>query len=74
VLLFHGNVVHGSASNMSPFPRKMLLVTFNAVSNALPPADSPRPAFLASRDFTPIVPVDDDALTSLVLVKGTAHS
>ncbi|HEX8274805.1 MAG TPA: phytanoyl-CoA dioxygenase family protein [Longimicrobiaceae bacterium] len=62
VLLFDGNVVHGSAPNMSPFDRVLALVTYNAVSNAPAPRESPRPEFLCSRDFTPIVPLEGGAL------------
>lgn len=58
VLFFDGNVVHGSAPNMSPFDRMLALVTYNAVSNAPAPRESPRPDFLCSRDFTPVTPLE----------------
>ncbi len=54
VLFFDGNVVHGSGPNMSPFDRELVLVTYNAVSNAPLPRENPRPEFLCSRDFTPL--------------------
>ncbi|HEU4556503.1 MAG TPA: phytanoyl-CoA dioxygenase family protein [Longimicrobium sp.] len=59
VLFFDGNVVHGSAPNMSPFDRMLALVTYNAVSNAPAPKASPRPDFLCNRDFTPVTPLED---------------
>jgi ectoine hydroxylase len=62
VLFFDGNVVHGSAPNMSPHDRVLALVTYNAVSNAPPPRENPRPEFLCSRDFTPVVPLEEGAL------------
>lgn len=58
ILFFDGNVVHGSAPNLSPFNRMLALVTYNAVSNTPPLREKPRPKFLCSRDFTPIAPLE----------------
>jgi L-proline 4-hydroxylase len=66
MLLFHSNILHGSAQNMSPVNRTMVLVTYNAVRNHLRDVPSPRPGFIASRDFDPIAPVDNDALSYLL--------
>jgi ectoine hydroxylase len=60
VLMFHGNLVHGSSGNITPFPRKIVYLTLNAVSNYI--RTPTRPDYIAHRDFTPIIPVDDDAL------------
>jgi ectoine hydroxylase len=60
VLMFHGNIVHGSAGNITPFPRKIVYLTLNAVSNYI--RTPTRPEWIAHRDFSPIVPVADDAL------------
>jgi ectoine hydroxylase len=60
MLMFHGNLVHGSAGNITPYPRKIVYLTLNAVSNYI--RKPTRPEFIAHRDFTPIEPVDDDAL------------
>ena len=60
VLMFHGNLVHGSAPNITPYPRKIIYLTLCAVSNHI--TKFTRPEFIAHRDFTPIEPVDDDAL------------
>jgi ectoine hydroxylase len=49
VLLFHANVLHASSPNLSPFRRAVLLVVYNAVSNAPLDVPSPRPPFLAER-------------------------
>jgi hypothetical protein len=62
MLLFHGNILHGSGQNMSPVNRTMVMVTYNAVRNHLRDVPRPRPGFLASRNFDPIAPVDDNAL------------
>lgn len=60
VLMFHGNLVHGSAGNITPYPRKIVYLTLNAVSNHI--RKPTRPEFIAHRDFTPIEAVSDDAL------------
>jgi L-proline 4-hydroxylase len=60
MLMFHGNLVHGSAGNITPYPRKIVYLTLNAVSNFI--RTPTRPEFIAHRDFTPIRTVDDDAL------------
>ena len=63
VMMFHGNLVHGSAGNITPYPRKIVYLTLNAVSNHI--RTPTRPEWIAHRDFTPIVPVADDALARL---------
>jgi ectoine hydroxylase len=60
MLMFHGNLVHGSAGNITPYPRTIVYLTLNAVSNYI--RTPTRPEFIAHRDFSPIVPVADDAL------------
>jgi ectoine hydroxylase len=60
VLMFHGNLVHGSAGNITPYPRKIVYLTLCAVSNHI--TKFTRAEWIAHRDFTPIVPVEDDAL------------
>ena len=60
VLMFHGNLVHASAPNITPYPRKIIYLTLCAVSNHI--TQFKRPEFIAHRDFTPIVPVNDNAL------------
>jgi ectoine hydroxylase len=57
VLFFDANVAHGSGPNMSPFDRKLMLITYNSVLNVPSPRETPRPEFLCSRDFTPVRPL-----------------
>ena len=52
MLMFHGNLVHGSAGNITPYPRKIVYLTLNAVSNYI--RTPTRPDYIAHRDFTPI--------------------
>ena len=60
VLMFHGNLVHASPPNITPYPRKIVYLTLCAVSNHI--RKPTRPEWIAHRDFAPIVPVTDDAL------------
>lgn len=55
--LFDSNCMHGSNSNITPFPRSNIFVVFNSVENTLEePFGAPkrRPEFIAARDFTPV--------------------
>lgn len=56
VLLFHPNILHASSPNLSPFPRRTLIVVYNSVANAPVGVASPRPEFLAARDTSEISP------------------
>ena len=60
MLMFHGNLVHGSAGNITPLPRKIVYLTLNAVSNHI--RKPTRPEWIAHQDFAPIVSCADDAL------------
>jgi ectoine hydroxylase-related dioxygenase (phytanoyl-CoA dioxygenase family) len=62
VLYFDGNLFHASSSNISPFDRKIILITYNATDNALQEVSNQRPSFLANRDFSPLVPLSEDEL------------
>jgi ectoine hydroxylase len=60
LLMFHGNLVHGSSGNITPYPRKIVYLTLNAVSNYI--RKPTRAEWIAHTNFTPIEPTDDDAL------------
>jgi ectoine hydroxylase len=60
VLMFHGNLVHASAPNITPYPRRIVYLTLCAVSNWI--RKPTRPDWIAHRDFTPLAPVADGAL------------
>jgi ectoine hydroxylase len=60
VLMFHGNLVHASPPNISPYPRKIVYLTLCAVSNHI--TKFTREEWIAHRDFTPIEAVADNAL------------
>ena len=60
VLMFHGNLVHASPPNITPYPLKIVYVTFCACSNHI--TKFTRAEWIAHRDFTPIAPVGDAAL------------
>lgn len=65
VLLFHGNLVHASPPNISPFNRTIVYLSLCAVSNHI--RQFKRPEWIAHRDFTPIEALSDDCLQELVL-------
>jgi ectoine hydroxylase len=56
-VLFDCNAMHGSAGNMTPYPRSNIFIVYNSVENTLlEPFSAPhhRPSFIASQDFTPV--------------------
>ena len=60
VLFFDSNLMHGSGSNITPFPRSNIFIVFNSVENLLVEpfaAPTPRPNFIANRDFRPLTSV-----------------
>ncbi|MGE0725005.1 MAG: phytanoyl-CoA dioxygenase family protein [Alphaproteobacteria bacterium] len=63
VLLFHGNLVHASPGNLSPFDRTITYVSLNRVDNAI--RRFKRPEWIAHRDFRPIALMPDDCLLTL---------
>lgn len=53
VVIFHPEIVHGSAGNLSPYARRLVIATYNEVHNK--PRGRPRPEYLVSRDTRPLV-------------------
>jgi ectoine hydroxylase len=56
-VFFDSNCMHGSSSNITPYPRSNVFVVYNSVENALTEpfgAHSPRPGFVANRTFDPV--------------------
>lgn len=62
VLFFHGNIAHASASNISPYNRRIIIITYSSVKNIPISPSQPRPEFLVCRDYTPLQPEKDDVL------------
>ena len=60
LLLFHGNLVHASGSNLSPWSRWIVYLSPNRCDNAI--RRFKRPSWIANRDFTPIETLADDCL------------
>jgi ectoine hydroxylase len=62
VLFFDCNTMHGSGSNISPYPRNNLFFVYNSIENKLGNPRSglaPRPEFIASRrDVNALTPLD----------------
>jgi ectoine hydroxylase len=61
VLMFHGNLVHASGSNLTPWSRWILYLSLNRCDNAI--RRFKRPTWIANRDFTPIEMLPDNCLT-----------
>lgn len=69
VILFDCNLMHGSNSNITPFPRANAFLVYNAVSNRLEEpfgAPKPRPWFLAHRGDPPILRSEKGPLNAAV--------
>lgn len=61
VVLFECNTMHGSNTNLSPYPRSNLFLVYNSVENALVAPFSglaPRPEYLAHREVEALTPAD----------------
>lgn len=69
VVLFDPELVHGSASNVGPFRRRLLIVTYNDVTNEPRPLGEPRPEYVVGRDTRPLVMTGHELLP---LVKSGA--
>ena len=63
VAFVHANLVHGSGNNITPLPRAIFYMIYNAVSNAC--AAPKRAWHHCNRDTTPLEPLDDDCLRAL---------
>lgn len=56
-VFFDSNCMHGSSSNITPYPRSNVFIVYNSVENTLVEpfgAAAPRPTFVASRTFDPV--------------------
>lgn len=71
MLMFHGNLVHASPPNISPFPRTIVYLSLCAVSNHI--TKFTRKEWIAHRDFTPIEALDDACLANLTAGQAAAE-
>jgi len=65
VIFFDCNAMHGSNSNITPYPRSNVFMVYNSIDNQLvPPPDGlkPRPEFIAARQH--IVALEPQALVA----------
>jgi ectoine hydroxylase len=56
-VFFDSNCMHGSSSNITPYPRSNVFIVYNSVENALSApfgTHSPRPNFVANRTVDPV--------------------
>jgi ectoine hydroxylase len=68
VIMFHGNLVHASPPNISPFDRTIVYLSLCAVSNHI--TKFTRKDWIAHRDFAPIEALEDDCLTNLLAAEA----
>lgn len=54
VLFFHCNLRHGSGHNMSPLPRKTMIIVYNDIDNKPQPVENPRPDWVVAREFAKV--------------------
>jgi ectoine hydroxylase len=71
VVMFHGNLVHASPPNISPWDRSIVYLSLCEVSNHI--RRFKRAEWIAHRDFTPIEPLDDNCLLDLTRQHATAE-
>lgn len=65
VVFFDGNMLHASGNNLSAHDRISVFISYNSIENTPHEVARPRPLFLASRDFSRVVAVEDTALLSM---------
>ena len=68
MLMFHGNLVHASPPNITPYPRTIVYLTLCAVTNHI--TKFTREEWIAHRNFDPIAAIDDNALEELALARA----
>jgi ectoine hydroxylase len=63
VIFMNPNALHGSTANLSPWPRRMITLTYNAMSNkATSPSVRSRDIVYDDTDLPALEPLDDDSL------------
>ena len=70
LLMFHGNLVHASGSNLTPWSRWIVYLSLNRCDNAI--RRFKRPTWIANHDFTPIAMLPDDCLIQYAREKRVA--
>jgi len=67
-VLFHCNLLHASGQNLSAIDRRQIYFCFNKVSNHPNDVEKPRPDYVRSQNWSPLLPVDDKAIINSRLV------
>ncbi|BAY78266.1 phytanoyl-CoA dioxygenase [Nostoc linckia NIES-25] len=65
LVFFDSNIVHASSNNISPFGRSTVIITYNSIENIPFSVINPRPDFLVSQDYRPVIPLASDMLSQL---------
>ncbi len=73
VIFMHVNTLHGSSANLSPWRRRMMTLTFNAMSNkATSPSARPRHIVPDDRHAAALAPMSPDCLSALATPPAAA--
>jgi ectoine hydroxylase len=66
VVIFHGDLIHGSGHNMSVHGRWILYVVYSAIDNRPQPVARPRADYKASRTAGTATPLPDGSLREAI--------
>jgi ectoine hydroxylase len=71
VIFMDVNTLHGSTANLSPWPRRLVTLTYNAMSNkATSPSTRPTHIVLDDREVPAVQPGPPDCLEALAITEG----
>jgi ectoine hydroxylase len=62
VVFFHPNILHASGHNLSRHNRWAIYIVYNPVANRPNDVPNPRPDYVRSTNFAPLVAGTDDIL------------
>jgi ectoine hydroxylase len=54
IVFFHCNIFHASNSNLTPFDREAIILTYNDIANIPRNVSNPRPEYIVGRNYIPI--------------------
>lgn len=72
VVFFHPNILHASGHNLSRHDRWAIYIVYNPVVNRPNDVPNPRPDYVRSTNFTPLIAGTDDILAAHAAAEVTA--
>jgi ectoine hydroxylase-related dioxygenase (phytanoyl-CoA dioxygenase family) len=61
VIFFAANLAHASMPNVTPYPRRVVLITYNRIDNTPTDVLQPRPEYIAGKSFLPLQQIGEFA-------------